>query len=137
MSLSFVRLRHWKQRFTPGAAFVFRQASSWEGQVYNPGDVIPVSLANNVRRLRTMWDARRIQLQHFPELDIATGKPPLDPTSPEAVANAIAKLDRNNAALWTKGGELPRVDILSGMLGVDLDGDQRDAGQALYLKRQE
>ena len=70
------KLRHWKQRYSPNAAFICRRRMTWSGRVYEPGDPIPQELSNNKGKLRRFWESRWIELAEFsgdsPD-DITTG----------------------------------------------------------------
>ena len=68
------RLRHWKQRYDPNAAFVCRRPMTWDGQTYELGDRIPEGLAANQAKLRRFWEAGWIELAEFEAPDIATGQ---------------------------------------------------------------
>ena len=138
-----LRLRHWKQRFEPGARFVFRRLTRWGDRAYQPGDPIPEDLQQNTRRLRAMWDARRIELAEFPELNVKTGRPVEEhrktgEMSPQeriaAIAEAIAGLDPEDKKLFTKAGP-PRVNVLEKRLGYDITEDERDAAWELFLEK--
>ena len=59
------KLRHWKQRYDPNAAFIWRRRAVWDSQDYGVGEPIPESLASNRRKLRTMWEAKKIELAEF------------------------------------------------------------------------
>ena len=116
------RLRHWKQRFDPTARFVFRRATAWGGEAFKPGDIVPDSLAQNTRRLRIMWDARRIALYKFPSVDVATGQTVLSDV--EQIARAIREMDTSDLSLYTSSG-LPRVDALEAAVGKPITAAQR------------
>lgn len=79
------RLRHWKQRYDPNAAFVCRRPLIWDGQTYQPGDRIPEGLAANQGKLRRLWETGWIELAEFDPPDVATGQPS-EPASPEGVS---------------------------------------------------
>ena len=81
------RLRHWKQRYDPNAAFVCRRPLTWDGQTYQPGDRIPDGLSANQGKLRRFWETGWIELAEFAAPDVATGQPH-QPTSPEGVSVA-------------------------------------------------
>lgn len=67
-------LRHWKQRFDPNAAFVFRKTTVWDGRTtFQAGDLVPEGLLP-AHRLRRFWEAGRIELAEFDEpLRVDTG----------------------------------------------------------------
>ena len=46
------RLRHWKQRYAPNAAFIWRRRILFGGKTYEPGEQIPAELAANKAKLR-------------------------------------------------------------------------------------
>ena len=138
-----LRLRHWKQRFTPGARFIFRRRTKWGPRAYKPGDAVPEDLRNNVRRLHVMWDAGRIQLMYFPVLNVATGRPveehrrtgEMAPAERlRAIVEAIEGLDPNDESLFTKTGP-PRVEVLEERLGYDITADERTKAWELFLAK--
>lgn len=141
-----VRLRHWKQRFKPTARFVFRRATNWDGTSYSPGDRVPDGITE--RRLRMLWDARRIQLMDFPPIDVATGGKAIVPASGtshrprskrkllEAIVAAIGQLDPSNTKHWTGAG-LPRVELLETILGYDISAAERNEAWAEYQRQHE
>lgn len=108
------RLRHWKQRYQPGARFVFSRQTRWGDRAYEPGDLIPDDLAGNRNRLRRLWDARRIELEVFEAPDVGTGQPP-DPQ------------DGHQAAQDSDTGD-SGADSANGASGHEAaqDGDQGD-----------
>ena len=81
------RLRHWKQRFKPGAKFIWRTCTIYAGKKYLPGDTIPKDLDGRPTKLRRFWESRRIELAEFGVPDVATGqvaksKKPVKPVKP-------------------------------------------------------
>lgn len=58
-------LRHWKQRFTPGAKFVWNKPVIWQSAVMSVGDPIPDDLAKNPAKLKRFWDSKTIALAEF------------------------------------------------------------------------
>ena len=57
-----MRLRHWKQRFEPGARFVWRRSINWKGdEMTVVGDRVPDDIGHG--KLRRLWDARKIELR--------------------------------------------------------------------------
>ena len=73
------RLRHWKQRFRPGARFIFRRGKLYGGTQYQPGDPVPEILAQNKLKLQRFWLSQVIELAEFEEPDVATGQVPTQP----------------------------------------------------------
>lgn len=59
------KFRHWKQRFEPGAKFIFRRGLTYGPKTYQPGDLIPDELQNNRKKLRLFWDSGYIELAEF------------------------------------------------------------------------
>lgn len=68
------RLRHWKQRFNKNAEFIWRRPTVAGGVQYNAGDLIPDTLKNNPAKLRSFWEAKRIELADFEAPNVATGQ---------------------------------------------------------------
>ena len=68
------RLRHWKQRWDPNARFIFRRRTLYSGEVFEAGDIIPETLANNRAKLRRFWEAKRIELAEFEAPNVQTGQ---------------------------------------------------------------
>ena len=60
------KLRHWRQRFDPKATFVFRRRTKWSGEWMEPGDPVPMD-GLSVAKLRSMWEAKRIELAEIEE----------------------------------------------------------------------
>lgn len=60
-------LRHWKQRWDPNAAFVFRRVTDWDGTRFEAGDLVPEEFIAAVGRtkLRRWWESQRIELAEF------------------------------------------------------------------------
>lgn len=77
MARAIRKLRHWRQQFEPNAAFIWRRPGLWadwrppsvvEGRAtIAPGEIIPPELAENRRKLETLWEAGRIELAEFDE----------------------------------------------------------------------
>lgn len=91
------KLRHWKQRFDPNAAFIWRRRAVWDSQDYGVGEPIPESLASNRRKLRTMWEAKKIELAEFDapvvanwQAGAATVVTPDPPAAPAAIGEISA-----------------------------------------------
>jgi len=61
-------LRHYRQRFLPGAAFVFRRPRAWLGKRYEAGDACPESLVDNRAKCETFWENEWIELAQFEEI---------------------------------------------------------------------
>ena len=59
------RLRHWKQRYEPNAAFIWRRRCLFGGKTYEPGERIPAELAANKSKLRRFWEGQIIELAEF------------------------------------------------------------------------
>ena len=59
------KLRHWKQRFNPDAAFVCRRRLAWGERIYEPGDPVPEGLARHKGKLRRFWESGQIELAEF------------------------------------------------------------------------
>ena len=68
------KLRHWKQRWDPNAEFIFRRRTRYSGEVFEAGDLIPETLANNRAKLRRFWEAKRIELAEFEAPNVQTGQ---------------------------------------------------------------
>ena len=71
------KVRHWKQRFDPAAAFVCRRRIVWGAKIYERGDLIPDQLAGNKVKLRRFWDSGVIELWEEnpePEPDVKAGE---------------------------------------------------------------
>ena len=69
MTLQRVRtLRHYRQRFLPGAEFVFRRPRVWMNKQYAIGAPVPASLLENKGKLRIFWDAGFIEIAQFEEI---------------------------------------------------------------------
>ena len=71
------KVRHWKQRFDPAAAFVCRRRIVWDAKIYERGDLIPDQLAGNKVKLRRFWDSGVIELWEEnpePEPDVKAGE---------------------------------------------------------------
>ena len=75
MPLVMGKLRSWKQRYDPKAAFICRRRLRWGGLVYEPGNLIPDELAANKGKLRRFWEAGWIELAEFEAPNVATGQP--------------------------------------------------------------
>ena len=74
MGSAIRKLRHWKQRFDPSAAFVCRRLMQWGGKTYEPGDRIPEELAANKAKLRRFWESGWIELDGFDAPNVVTGQ---------------------------------------------------------------
>lgn len=61
-------LRHYRQRFLPGAAFIFRRPRVWMGKQYQTGDPCPESLVSNRAKCETFWENEWIELAQFEEI---------------------------------------------------------------------
>ena len=84
------KLRHWKQRYDPNAAFICRRHMAWGGRTYEPGGRIPKELAANKGKLRRFWEASWIELAEFQAPDVATGQPMETPVEdPERPVEAL------------------------------------------------
>ena len=68
--MSKVRLRNWRERFNPGVEFVFRRPILWLDKQYLPGDTLPDDLKTNRGKLRTLWDAGRIELRDMVDTEL-------------------------------------------------------------------
>lgn len=70
-------LRHWKQRFDPNAAFVWRKRTEWGDQVFEPGDPIPDEIIEEMGRtkLRRFWESHFVELAEFEDPDVLSGRP--------------------------------------------------------------
>ena len=77
------RLRHWKQRYAPNAAFIWRRRMLFGGKDYEPGEQIPPELAANKSKLRRFWEGQIIELAEFeapaPEPAPVSLRPPETP----------------------------------------------------------
>lgn len=98
------KFRHWKQRFDPNAAFVFRRALAWPALVpmldedgepmadangseilvrgekriaFPAGAVVPQWVVEDmgVAKLRRWWESKWIELYHFENPNVAVGRP--------------------------------------------------------------
>lgn len=58
------KTRHWRQRWTDGAKYVFTKAFLYEGKMTKIGQPVPADLLTKAKRhkLKSMWEARRIAL---------------------------------------------------------------------------
>lgn len=67
------KLRHWKQRFKPNAAFVWRRRCLFQGKMTEIGMPIPDVLVKLPTKLRRFWESRVIELAEFDAPNVATG----------------------------------------------------------------
>lgn len=92
-------LRHWKQRFDPGAQFIWRRAVIWNGEKVKLGSPVPQALLDQPTKLRRFWESSTIELAQFEAPDVQTGE--VTPAAPKvAPEDLIAK--EGNA--WTVQG---------------------------------
>ena len=116
------RARHWKQRFDPGARFIFRQRGNWYGTTYEIGDPIPEQLQNDYRRLRRAWDQRRIELEVFEPISVPDGRPmsevygDVQQVSVEQAVEVIQGLDPEDVSLFTVKDGIPKVEAIENVL---------------------
>ena len=80
------RPRHWKQRFNSNAKFIWRRPARWDGKVRSVGSKIPKTLADNLGKLRTFWEAGWIELAEFEAPNVATGQIAMPAPSPSETA---------------------------------------------------
>lgn len=59
------RLRHYRQRFTKGAAYIWRRRINFCGEETVVGALCPQSLLDNPKKLRLFWEAKTIELAVF------------------------------------------------------------------------
>ena len=113
MAHAIRKLRHWKQRFDPNAAFVCRRLMQWGGETYEPGDRIPEELAANKAKLRRFWESGWIELAEFDAPNVATGQvePAVGDESELSPAPNDARVERHGAwyVVTTAEGEQHRV----------------------------
>ena len=69
-----LRARHWKQRFSDDAQFVWNKNTIWFGKDVKAGDPIPDALAADRARKRRFWEAGMISLNGFQAPDVVTGQ---------------------------------------------------------------
>ena len=98
MTQTIRKLRHWKQRYDPNAAFICRRRIQWSSRTYEPGSSIPDELTANKAKLRRFWEAGWIELAEFQAPDVATGQPAEPELSEEATLE-----QRGSAELWSEG----------------------------------
>ncbi len=86
MALSVRKIRHWKQRYVPGASFIWRRSILYNGQQFRPGDIAPDLGRTKERRL---WESGTIELANFDQpKDVSTGGDPRlapQPSSPDEI----------------------------------------------------
>ena len=85
MRKSLRKLRHWKQRYNPHAAFIWRRRVNWQGKPCTPGEVIPDELAANKAKLRRFWESQWIELAQFDAPDVQTGQMETNGALPDGV----------------------------------------------------
>ena len=85
------RLRHWKQRYAPNAAFIWRRRLLFNGTLYEPGDQIPAELVANKSKLRRFWEGQIIELAEFeaPAHKAPEPEPPEPPAATVTVADVV------------------------------------------------
>jgi len=59
------RLRHYRQRFTKGAAYIWRRRINFNGEETVVGGLCPQALLDNPKKLRLFWEAKTIELAVF------------------------------------------------------------------------
>lgn len=59
------RLRHFRQRFTKGAAYIWRRSIKFSGEQTVVGALCPQELLDNPKKLRLFWEAKTIELANF------------------------------------------------------------------------
>ena len=59
------KLRHWKQRFDPAAAFIWRRDIQYGSESFKVGELIPQDLLDNKYKLRLFWEGKLIELAIF------------------------------------------------------------------------
>ena len=74
MPKSIRKIRHWKQRYHPDAAFICRRRIQWGGRAYESGEPIPGGLAANKGKLRRFWEGGWIELAEFEVSRAGTGR---------------------------------------------------------------
>ncbi len=91
MATAVRRLRHWKQRYDPNAAFVWRKSTTYRATIYPAGSIVPDEIIEDMGRvkLRRFWEAGRIELSEFEAPSIALPTRPMMKAvrSPEEASN--------------------------------------------------
>ena len=96
-------MRHWQQRWTPGAKLVFRRRmvlGCCGVDVVHPGDpVTPEMLAFFGNRMRRWWDAGHVEMAEWPPEVASKASEPVDPPVPavDAVDPVDAVVDAPEA----------------------------------------
>lgn len=90
MAIKVRKLRHWKQRFVKGAAFVWNKPTVYAGTRYNPGEPLPEDLAAQPTKLRRFWESRMIALADFEEPKNMTSEGQLVEAAQEEMAQEEA-----------------------------------------------
>ena len=102
------RLRHWKQRYAPNAAFIFRRRMLFGGKICHPGEQIPAELAANKAKLRRFWEGQIIELAEFeapaPEL------PEPDEVAPELLEGGVYAVDIDGTSATVTEPETSAVE---------------------------
>lgn len=67
------KVRHWKQRFDPNVAMIFRKRIKWDVEkTFMPGQRVPDGLLDR-NKLRRWWEFGLIELAQFEAPNVATG----------------------------------------------------------------
>lgn len=99
------KLRHWKQRFDPNAAFVWRKRTRFRGEQYEAGSLLEEGLLHRTK-LRRFWEAQRIELAYFEDPNVLTGKVEVPSDLPDGV-----KVEKHGVGWYTiiKGDQKIKV----------------------------
>ena len=131
------KVRHWKQRFDPAAAFVCRRRIVWGAEIYERGDLIPDQLAGNKVKLRRFWDSGFIELWEEnpePEPDVKAGEESQAPRERKAKRDGAIVQAVNERAV--DGGRGKRAgDHQTNSPARDAEGRTRVAPAARKVER--
>ena len=122
-----LRFRHFRQRFDPGVRMIFRRAVTLGARRYVIGEPVPKNTDERV--LRRLWRSEKIELEEWTPAKREPARVKVEISREEKVAAAVKSMDRNNKALWTKGGK-PRVEAIEKIVGFDITMAERDAAHA-------
>lgn len=104
-------LRHYRQRYLPGAKFVFRRPRVWMGKQYDIGDEVPASLSENKGKCRIFWDAGYIEIAQFEEILDAAKDPARGSAAVELAEHGIALPE---GATAERGGSWYTITLADG-----------------------
>ncbi len=103
------KIRHWKQRWDPRAAFVWRKQTTWstprhKAVTFPAGSVLEdwVIESMGAAKLRRFWESHRIELLEF---DVDTGRPTPPAPPPAAPAAKKTSSKKKKKASSTKGAD--------------------------------